>query len=122
MFKSLASCAWEILFSFSVAANIFVFMVWFYTKLWYMMSSKKFNLTIQQKRAIAGRVRETIEKSPWQNIHRYAEHIGVPENTVHNWAAKDTVKLGFLLAFSNEFNLTLDWLIKGKTGKPSDTE
>jgi len=122
MFNFLANCAWFIFFLFSIFANTIWFIIWLYTKLWYIMSSKKFDLTPKQKKDISTRVRETIKKSPYKTMNHYAVLKGLSPNTLHNWAKKGHINTGFLVMFSEEFRLSLDWLIKGKSGPTSETE
>jgi len=77
------------------------------------MSSRKFDLTKEERKLIAQKILDTIKKSRYKNMRQYALSKGLPENTFHNWAKKGNINIGFLVRFSDEFKLSLDWLLKG---------
>ncbi len=84
-----------------------------YTTFWYIMSRKKYKLTLKQREGIAERI-DIIRKSHgYRSFRQFALAWELPENSFHNWAKKGHINLAFLIEFSKTFKVDLCWLITG---------
>jgi transcriptional regulator with XRE-family HTH domain len=75
--------------------------------------SRKFVLTNEQKEKISNRLRSVIDEYGYKTFKDFAVEYGISPQTLQNWIKDGNINIAFLIAFCEDFNINIGWILMG---------